>query len=876
MSDWPFVARDVEQREASQALWGGSCGVVLAGKTGVGKSALARVLAESLEADGCPVLFVLGTETARAVALGAFRHALTLTEAHDPTVMLAVAHEMLTADPDLVIVVDDAQHLDPLSALLVQQLAVHGSPRLIVTIGSGAIASDAVTALWKEQLLLRLEVEPFTREQTAELATAVLGGEVDDRAVAELHRFSSGSPLYLRGALNAALGDAALVCDQGRWRLRGQLRASADLHALIASRFDTLTPDELDVVEVVSTAEVLDWDVLVAACDLDAIGRVERRGAIQVLNDAACTVVQPGHPVIGQVARSRCSKTRSRQINTRLAVLLGEHLASPDNGGPPDVRGRIQLARFMAGGDGPADADAIAEAAASAVTMSNLALGEELARYAVDHGAGVRAAIVLADALSWQGHGEQAEDLLARSVPPDDEPTLARWGCLRAANLFFGCARPEAARSILAMVRRQVHCPQTLSLVGAMEAVFTFFAGEVAEAVGLAAEILDTEVWAPSNKSTATVWAAVASSNALALSGRWDEANAAAQTGEWAAEDCQSGPQRFWLPFAQVSVAAAAGELARAQRVCDRYTVLAAGSPQAEAVVTALNGRVALVRGCLPSACEALQAAVWATSPGLPPGWPMVVAAWLAQAEGMRGDGHAAGAALLRAEGAAVGSLEVFRPELELARAWAAAADGDIRAAAGLAARAAQCAKAHEMDVVELTALHTALRFGQACGHRRIRQLARRLGGRMAEAIAAHSIGVARNDPDQLVVAADRFEAMGALALAADASAHAARQFAQTGCLGGELESTARALWLAGRSGALTPALRCAGHPLPLTEREWEIANLVSLGMSNRAIADKLCLSVRTVDGHLYRMFAKLGVEDRDHLARLARFGPVM
>ncbi|CQD04063.1 regulatory protein LuxR [Mycolicibacterium conceptionense] len=125
-------------------------------------------------------------------------------------------------------------------------------------------------------------------------------------------------------------------------------------------------------------------------------------------------------------------------------------------------------------------------------------------------------------------------------------------------------------------------------------------------------------------------------------------------------------------------------------------------------------------------------------------------------------------------------------------------------------------------------------------------------------------------------MAADRFEAMGALALAADASAHAARQFAQTGCLGGELESTARALWLAGRSGALTPALRCAGHPLPLTEREWEIANLVSLGMSNRAIADKLCLSVRTVDGHLYRMFAKLGVEDRDHLARLARFGPVM
>ncbi|MED5812169.1 LuxR C-terminal-related transcriptional regulator [Mycolicibacterium sp. 050232] len=870
MSDWPFVARDVELREAAHALRGGSGGVVLAGKAGVGKSALARVVAEGLEADGCPVRFVLGTETGQAVPLGAFRHALTLTDAHDPTVMLAVAHDVMASDADLVIVVDDAQYLDPLSALLVQQLAVHGTPRLIVTIGNGAAASDAVTALWKEQLLLRLDLEPFTREQTGELAAAVLGGEVDARAIGELYRFSSGSPLYLRGALNAALADAAFVCDQGRWRLRGQLRASADLHALIESRFDTVTPDERDVLEVVSTAEVLDWDVLVGACELDAIARLERRGAIQVLNDATCTLVQPGHPIIGEVARSRCSKTRSRQINTLLAALLGEHLASPNNGGPADVRGHIQLARFMAGGSGPADAEAITDAAASAVTMSNLALGEELAQYALDHGAGVPAAIVLADAVSWQGRGEQAEELLARSVPPaDDESMLARWGCLRAANLFFGCARPDAARAVLTVVRRQVHCPQTLGLVVAMEAVFAYFAGGLADAISLGTEILGAEAL-----STANVWAGLAGSGALALSGRWDEVSAVAQVGELAAEDCGSGPQRYWLAFAQVSAATAEGELDRAERVCDRYGVPAAGSPQAEAVVTALNGRVALARGCLTSACESLQAAVWATPEGLPPGWLMVVAAWLTQAEGMRGNGPAAGAALLRAEDAGVGPLEVFRPELELARAWAAAANGDTKSAVGHAARAAQCAKAHEMDAVELTALHTALRFGEASGHRRIRQLARHLGGRLAEAIAAHSIGLAQHDPDQLVAATDRFEAIGALTLAADAAAHAARHFAQTGCRGGELESAARALWLAGQSGALTPALCCAGGPLPLTEREWEIANLVGVGMSNRQIAGKLCLSVRTVDGHLYRMFAKLGVEDRDHLARLARFGP--
>ncbi|MBP2453451.1 helix-turn-helix transcriptional regulator [Mycolicibacterium lutetiense] len=872
LSDWPFVARDAELREAAQALRDGSRGVVLAGGAGVGKSALARVLAEDMETDGHPVRYVLGTESGQAVPFGAFLHARTFADAHDPTVMLAAAHEALAAEPDLVIVVDDAQHLDPLSALLVQQLAVHGPAKLIVTIQNRVATSDAVTALWKEQLLLRLDLEPFTQQQTGELMAAVLHGDVDPRAVGELHRFSSGSPLFLRGVLNAALGDGVLACDHGRWRLGGPLRASADLYALISSRFDTLTPDERDVVEVVSTAEVLYWDVLEAVCDVDAIGRMERRGAVQVLNDAACTLVQPGHPIIGEVARSRCSKARTRQINSQLATLLAAHLQAPANGSVPDVRGRIQLARFMVEGDVPADPGVIADAAASAVTMSNLALGEELAQYAVDHGAGISAVMVLADAMSWQGRGEQAEELLARSVPgADNELMLAGWGCLRASNLFFGCARPDAAYELLAMLRERLHSPQTVSLVVAMEAVFAFHTGELAEAIALGTAVLDQEV-----SPTAKVWAALATSSALALSGRSDEAVAVAHAGERAADDCESGSPRYWFVFARMSAALGDVELEKAHSICDAYAERAAGSPQAEAIVTALYGRVELARGRLSSACDALQAAVWTTPQGLPPGWRMVVAAWLGQAEGMRGDGAAAARAVVRAEAAAAGPRDVFRPELELARAWAAAATGDTGLAVEHAARAADGARAGGMDAIELTALHTALRFGDLSGHRRIQQLVRRRGTRVAEAIGAHSLGLSRHEPALLVAATDRFEALGALVLAADAAADAARIFAEAGRRGSGWESAARALWLSGRTGAATPALCRAGDPPPLTDREWEIADLVGVGLSNREIARQLCLSVRTVDGHLYRMFAKLGVEDRDHLARLARFRPAV
>ncbi|MGH3607954.1 MAG: response regulator transcription factor [Pseudonocardiaceae bacterium] len=69
--------------------------------------------------------------------------------------------------------------------------------------------------------------------------------------------------------------------------------------------------------------------------------------------------------------------------------------------------------------------------------------------------------------------------------------------------------------------------------------------------------------------------------------------------------------------------------------------------------------------------------------------------------------------------------------------------------------------------------------------------------------------------------------------------------------------------------GARTPALATLAAPLPLTGREREAVTLAAGGLSNRQIADRLVVSVRTVEGHLYRACAKLGASDRAELAAL-------
>ena len=53
-----------------------------------------------------------------------------------------------------------------------------------------------------------------------------------------------------------------------------------------------------------------------------------------------------------------------------------------------------------------------------------------------------------------------------------------------------------------------------------------------------------------------------------------------------------------------------------------------------------------------------------------------------------------------------------------------------------------------------------------------------------------------------------------------------------------------------------------------MSRRELDIAALVADGLTNKQIADALTLSVRTVEGHLYRMCTRLGLS-RSELAHL-------
>jgi DNA-binding CsgD family transcriptional regulator len=66
------------------------------------------------------------------------------------------------------------------------------------------------------------------------------------------------------------------------------------------------------------------------------------------------------------------------------------------------------------------------------------------------------------------------------------------------------------------------------------------------------------------------------------------------------------------------------------------------------------------------------------------------------------------------------------------------------------------------------------------------------------------------------------------------------------------------------------PAKASASSPRPLTPRESEVLGLLAAGHTNAQIADKLVLSVRTVESHRANLQRKLGRPSRPELVQYA------
>jgi DNA-binding CsgD family transcriptional regulator len=297
-----------------------------------------------------------------------------------------------------------------------------------------------------------------------------------------------------------------------------------------------------------------------------------------------------------------------------------------------------------------------------------------------------------------------------------------------------------------------------------------------------------------------------------------------------------------------------AGYQSEAETVAEQWAHQTIDIPVTSTAYTALFlGHVELGAGRVHAARESLEKALRSfTNIGNVRLGSVLSACDLVPALALCGDLEAATSALkaLEAERNPFGYLDA---RCVMAGAWLSAAEGAISTAVTKCWRGAEIARSREHFAQEMMCLHAATRFGDPAAAPRLAELCKLVDGPRVIAAAAHASALAAGDPEGLSATSRQFEQVGDVLSAADAAAHAAAAYRRRSQRGSALNALARANRLADAcGGADTPALRKVEGGL-LTTRQREILALAARGLSNRDIARRLNVSVRTVEGHRYR-----------------------
>ncbi len=835
-------------------------GILICGAAGVGKSRIAREALTVAASRGCETRWTVGASSARSIPLGAFTAWAPLGAA-DTVALVRGVVESLTAAPagaDVVIAVDDAHLLDDLSTFVVHQIVARNAAKVILTVRDGAPLPIALQEISNVGALDRLDLQALPPEETEALLRAALRGAVAPDAASRLWKLTHGNALYLQNIVEQEIADGRLAHEQDTWRWTGDPQLPPGLAELIEARIGDLPPAVGDVIDLLAVGEPIELSTLSRITDAGAVEEADVRGLITLEPAGGGIEVRVAHPLYGEVRRRRAAPTRLRRLR---GLVAGELAASDDR---DDIRVVVRRAALSVDSDLVPDADLLSRAAHGAVWLADLALADRLAHAAVKAGGGPEPSLIRAHALSWLGRGQESEAVFA-GIRTDEltEEQRARCAFLRSSNLLWALGDPERAKATIDEAARTAPA-DARTYIDAFLTVYWFAMDQPEAAVQASKSLAFADIPVVGAE---IAWALA---QIAADAGRTSDAVDYAEAGYDVATRTLDAPHmRFNIADAHVGALLLAGRIADAWEVADRIRAQADDLPGAAGLLgAAIAGRAALGAGDLQAACRLLGRAAQGLSASYAAGWGFSYRVAHACALAMRGLSERA-----QAELSALDDVQRRFRQLDfergLANAWLAASQGAVSQATSIVLSIAEKARAAGRFAEEVMCLQTASQFGDPSGAPRLSELTAVVEGPRAAAAAAFAAALADGDGDGLASASQEFERLGDVVAAVDAAAHAAIAYRRRDKRGSALTCSTRADALAAQCGAATPALRQATEALPFTDRETEIVMLIGEGLSNRGIAERLTLSVRTVESYVYRAMSKTGTTSRDELAAL-------
>ncbi|MDQ0801940.1 LuxR C-terminal-related transcriptional regulator [Arthrobacter sp. SLBN-112] len=835
---------------------------------GIGKSAVTDAVTERL-AGHLNVVRVHASSALAGVPFGVltpYTGELTAEESVSPVAVLrsmwSYFEKIKTGNGLAVLLaVDDAHHLDEASAGVLAELISAGWATVVAAARPRPGLPQPLEQLWYDGLAERVDLRPLNREQIEEVLAHVLDGTVPAATVDAIWSASGGNPRILDALLHDSAETGVLAKRNGIWMLLGELPADGPrLAAVVAKDHLRRGPEEQEALKLIALAGPVGRKV---------IEDISGAAVVRSLLDQQMIVETPGVPSELFIWNALFAGAIRNTVSVSRSLQLLEKVKAHQDPGQLQGEGRLRSVEWaLECGLRVSDDEMLAAAKVALLRYRNHSARSIAAR--IRNPAMVPLAqAIQARALYNEGSYQEAATLLdgcwLRLAEDPQGP----------AALVLLVSAHQANGRLLADVAEDVEraCPQS-DPDGSWQA-------ELVQVLQLGAEVnfqvLGDEVdrirkrgAAGSGGEPLRALAEALLAHALAAAGRPVQGLDAALL---AASELPplEGSLFFFPEFVLgrlVSGYLAMGEWESAERELNSYAAgHGAGAATFDGSLNVLRGYSLLRQGRMERAYQILLPAVEA----LRLNDPLQL--------------YRFGTALGYYVAARLGDVEqAKRLEQDHRDAIAGGPAHDLLAEAYVAAAAEYMAR----DGKGLAALQTLMTTTEAAARAgnllevlamcwdlgdpsvipMVQTVARGVEGRWAEALLTLATAWENADGDALMATAASLEEAAFVNLAREAYARASTVLEQAGERRRSRQAVAQRekcdhelgeRFREGRFIAAAPAVH-------LTRREQDIVELAVQGLTDREIAQRLMVSVRTVEGHLYRTYVKLGVRSRDEL----------
>lgn len=868
-SRWSSLVRQDDIDIVVAALQGGQLhGTVIMGPRGVGKSTLARSVAKRLGPDVHVVrLFGAGMETEVPYSLFSVHMArLTARQTETPPAVLGALVEMIAQDAKgrpVVIVVDELPGIDTMSMGVLMHLVLGGKAKILVAARTAADFPEDLVWMIKDGLLAQRRLVPFSRVEVRSLMVKALGGPVAESVIASLYNTSAGNPLVLQAMVHEYLESGTLAAKDGVWVAYGRLESYSEdiLLELVESRMARESEGMRQSIEKFSLFRKMPLTMAMRVLGAEHMARMEESGYLSIGTDPRRTVAF-AEPYFGEMVRNGLPAEQKAAYFEELASgldLTSTELTMQElltfaawiNDAGMVMQPEVAIAAAQAAlhfykpqlalsfcGHVPAGHGLALQAqqqrSRAQYLMANYAHAAEiledfdaLALRELDATEYASWALDLTVALVWTPDPDKriAEILAAAALRIQQAPATER----AAAEKHYNLARFEVHvhRGEFAEIAHDLEiaskCPDDreyrLNCACLLTIVYAT-TGRERDAVELSADI-DAESLQHNVVLRMNDWQLYGSIMALTWSGQWRNCEAALQQAIQYANDA--------LHYRGGAIELALGVVyALVGKHMQAAEVLLAAAAQLE----------------VRDSYRSLEAAYSA----------------LAYVHAKLGEPGQSEKFLAMARAAANQTVWLNRSLSDYFQSLAGHLLGDPAAVGRLVATAQQD---HSMGrfTPASTGFLAAAMFGDV-GSRELQELAAEsCQGPLAEIAVLFATAKRQQMAQPALDAATRAQMLELPALEGHGLALALELAAGSG--DARLQREARR-----RLNAAVPA---QAEPVnsalaPLTSREQQVARLANHGMSNRDIAAKIGVSVRTVEGHLYQVFMKMGITSRTEL----------